>query len=112
MAAISSEPIPGTRKICSVTTAPAKIVGIWSAMTVTTGISALRTTCLPIVRASESPLARAVLTYSSRTTSRTAARTNRVRVAPWKSPSTATGMMACRACSINQRHPRASMSAR
>jgi len=59
---IRSEPIPGTRKICSVTTAPANRVGICSAISVTTGMSALRTTCLTTVTRSDSPLARAVLT--------------------------------------------------
>ena len=43
IALISSEPMPGTRKICSVMTAPVKMVGICSATSVTTGISALRT---------------------------------------------------------------------
>ena len=45
---MSSEPMPGTRKICSVTMAPPKTLGICSATSVTTGISALRTTCLMI----------------------------------------------------------------
>ncbi len=58
---IRSEPMPGTRKICSVMTAPVKMPGIWSAIRVTTGIRALRTTCLRIVTRSDSPLARAVL---------------------------------------------------
>jgi len=35
-------------------------VGIWSATSVTTGISAFRTTCLTSVVLSESPFARAV----------------------------------------------------
>ena len=54
--------MPGTRKICSVMTAPVKIVGICSATSVTTGMSALRTACFTIVARSDSPLARAVLT--------------------------------------------------
>jgi hypothetical protein len=61
IALISSEPMPGTRKICSVITAPVKMPGICSATSVTTGISALRTTCLTMVTRSERPLARAVL---------------------------------------------------
>jgi hypothetical protein len=36
--------MPGTRKICSVITAPVKIPGICKAMTVTTGSNALRST--------------------------------------------------------------------
>ena len=46
MEVIRSEPMPGTRKICSVTTAPVKMPGIWSATSVTTGMRAFRTTCL------------------------------------------------------------------
>ncbi len=45
IALISSEPMPGTRKICSVMIAPPKMIGICRATSVTTGISALRTTC-------------------------------------------------------------------
>ena len=37
--------MPGMRKICSVTMAPPNTAGICSATSVTTGISALRTTC-------------------------------------------------------------------
>ena len=59
---ISSEPMPGTRKICSVTIAPPNTIGICSATSVTTGISALRTTCLMITSRSPRPLARAVVT--------------------------------------------------
>ena len=62
IALIKSEPIPGTRKICSVTIAPPKIAGICSATSVTTGINALRTTCLMMTVRSPSPLARAVVT--------------------------------------------------
>ncbi len=62
MALISSEPMPGTRKICSVMTAPVKTPGIWSATSVTTGMSAFLTTCLTMVMRSESPFERAVLT--------------------------------------------------
>ena len=61
MDVMRSEPMPGTRKICSVITAPVKMPGIWRATSVTTGISALRTTCFRMVTFSESPLARAVL---------------------------------------------------
>src|SRR5437660_1279621 len=39
---ISSEPMPGTRKICSVTIAPPNTAGICNATSVTTGMSALR----------------------------------------------------------------------
>ena len=60
IAEISREPIPGTRKICSVTTAPVKICGTWIASSVTTGISAFRITCLTSVTRSASPLERAV----------------------------------------------------
>ena len=60
----------------------------------------------------EGPLARAVFTYSRRMTSSTAERMKRVRAAPWKSPSTATGMMAWRTCSQYQCHPVPPMSAR
>ena len=62
IASISSEPMPGTRKICSVTMAPPKIAGICSATSVTTGISALRTTCFMITTRSSRPLERAVVT--------------------------------------------------
>ena len=62
MALIKSEPMPGTRKICSVTSAPPKTPGISSATSVTTGISALRKACLTITTRSVSPLARAVVT--------------------------------------------------
>ena len=62
IALISSEPMPGMRKICSVTIAPPKIAGICSAISVTTGISALRTTCLMMTMRSPRPLARAVVT--------------------------------------------------
>ena len=57
---IRSEPMPGTRKICSVTTAPVKICGTWIASSVTTGMSALRTTCFTSVICSASPFDRAV----------------------------------------------------
>jgi hypothetical protein len=59
---ISSEPIPGTRKICSVTMAPPKMIGSCSATIVTTGISALRTTWRISTRRSPMPLERAVVT--------------------------------------------------
>jgi hypothetical protein len=62
MASISSEPMPGMRKICSVTIAPPNTAGICSATRVTTGIRALRTTCLSTTTRSASPLARAVVT--------------------------------------------------
>ena len=62
MASISSEPMPGMRKICSVTMAPPKTAGICSATSVTTGISALRTTCLMMTARSVRPLLRAVVT--------------------------------------------------
>ena len=62
MELISNEPMPGTRKICSVMTAPVKMPGIWSATRVTTGMRALRTTCLRMVAFSDKPLERAVLT--------------------------------------------------
>jgi hypothetical protein len=75
MELIRSEPIPGTRKICSVTMAPPKMAGIWRATRVTTGMRALRTTCFTMVIRSARPLARAVVTKSSRITSRTADRT-------------------------------------
>ena len=57
---IRREPMPGTRKICSVTSAPVKIWGTWIASKVTTGMSALRTTCFTRVRLSASPFDRAV----------------------------------------------------
>ena len=59
---ISSAPMPGMRKICSVTMAPPNTVGICRATSVTTGIRALRTTCLMMTTRSASPLARAVVT--------------------------------------------------
>ena len=62
MASISRLPMPGTRKICSVTMAPPKTCGIVSATSVTTGISALRTTCFMITTRSARPLLRAVVT--------------------------------------------------
>ncbi len=52
--------MPGTRKICSVTTAPVKIWGTWIASRVTTGMSAFRTTCFTSVLLSASPFERAV----------------------------------------------------
>ena len=57
---ISREPMPGTRKICSVTTAPVKSWGTWIASRVTTGMSAFRTTCFTSVFLSASPFERAV----------------------------------------------------
>ena len=62
MASISRLPMPGMRKICSVTMAPPNTAGICSATSVTTGISALRTTCLVITVRSARPLLRAVVT--------------------------------------------------
>ena len=62
IASISSEPMPGTRKICSVTIAPPNTCGIVSATSVTTGIRALRTTCFMITARSRRPLLRAVVT--------------------------------------------------
>ncbi len=62
MASMSRLPMPGTRKICSVTMAPPNTAGICSATSVTTGISALRTTCLVMTARSVSPLLRAVVT--------------------------------------------------
>jgi hypothetical protein len=62
IASIRSEPIPGTRKICSVTIAPPNTCGIVKATRVTTGISALRTTCFRMTARSRSPLLRAVVT--------------------------------------------------
>ena len=62
IALINSDPMPGTRKICSVTIAPPKTIGMLRATSVTTGISALRTMCLVTTTRSESPLARAVVT--------------------------------------------------
>ncbi len=54
--------MPGTRKICSVTIAPPNTCGIVSATSVTTGISALRTTCFMTTARSRRPLLRAVVT--------------------------------------------------
>ncbi|MND01378.1 hypothetical protein D3C83_203470 [compost metagenome] len=62
IAEISSEPMPGTRKICSVMMAPPKTTGSWIMVRVTTGISALRTMCLMMTLRSPRPLARAVVT--------------------------------------------------
>jgi len=59
---ISSDPIPGIRKICSVTMAPPNNAGICSATKVTTGINALRRMCLTTTLRSGSPFARAVVT--------------------------------------------------
>jgi len=59
---IKSEPMPGTRKICSVTMAPPNTIGICSATRVTTGMSAVRTTCLTMTLRSPMPLERAVVT--------------------------------------------------
>ena len=59
---IKSDPMPGTRKICSVMIAPPNTAGICNATNVTTGISALRTTCLVMTARSAMPLARAVVT--------------------------------------------------
>src|SRR6185503_5159577 len=59
----------GTRKICSVTIAPPNTSGICSATSVTTGMSALRTTCFTITTGSARPFERAVVTESSRLTS-------------------------------------------
>ena len=112
MELISSDPMPGTRKICSVTMAPPKIVGSCSATRVTTGISALRTTCFITTQRSAMPLERAVVTWSSRITSSTAERTYRVHDAAWNSPSTMIGMMDCRKCSHHQRQPVSLMSER
>ena len=56
------EPMPGTRKICSVTMAPPKMAGICKATKVTTGIIALRSTCLVMTTFSDKPLERAVVT--------------------------------------------------
>ena len=58
---MSRDPMPGTRKICSVITAPVKMPGICRATRVTTGIRAFRTACFQIVTFSERPLERAVL---------------------------------------------------
>ncbi len=54
--------MPGMRKICSVTMAPPNTAGICNAISVTTGIMALRITCLTMTVAWPSPLARAVVT--------------------------------------------------
>jgi len=62
IASISNAPMPGTRKICSVTIAPPKMPGISSATSVTTGMSALRSACFTTTMRSESPLERAVVT--------------------------------------------------
>ena len=62
MASISRLPMPGMRKICSVTMAPPNTAGICSAISVTTGIMALRTTCLLMTTRSLRPLLRAVVT--------------------------------------------------
>ncbi len=62
MLSISRLPMPGMRKICSVTMAPPKMPGICSATSVTTGMSALRTTCFMMTTRSRRPLLRAVVT--------------------------------------------------
>ena len=54
--------MPFTLKTFSVMMAPPKIAGIPSAMTVTTGIIELRSTCTMTTTLSFSPLARAVRT--------------------------------------------------
>jgi hypothetical protein len=59
---MSSDPIPGMRKICSVTMAPPNTAGICRATRVTTGINALRRTCFVTTTGSANPLARAVVT--------------------------------------------------
>ena len=59
---ISSEPMPGTRKICSVISAPENTVGADKAISVTTGIRLLRTAWRLMTLNSATPLARAVRT--------------------------------------------------
>ncbi len=57
MEEISSEPMPGMRKICSVTMAPPNTAGICSAIRVTTGIIAFRITCFTMTVACLRPFA-------------------------------------------------------
>ena len=62
MAMMRSWPRPFTRKICSVMMAPLKMVGMASAIRVTTGIMLLRSTWTSSTTRSRMPLARAVRT--------------------------------------------------
>ena len=62
IAPISAAPMPFTLKIVSVTSAPPKTVGRPRAITVTTGISALGSTCTSTTRISDKPRARAART--------------------------------------------------
>ena len=59
---MSQLPTPGQEKMYSVSTAPAISVLTCRPMTVTTGMSALRSACRPTTRKGERPLARAVRT--------------------------------------------------
>ena len=62
IAPISAAPIPDTPNRFSVMIAPPKIAGIPRAITVTTGISELRSTCFSTTTCSDIPFARAVRT--------------------------------------------------
>src|SRR5699024_12767533 len=59
---INCSPKPGTAKICSITSVPVMIPTAKGPTTVTTGIKALRSTCLIITTTSLKPFALAVKT--------------------------------------------------
>ena len=87
-----SRPSPGHAKIVSVMTAPPRSWPASSPASVTMGIAELRSVCLAMTRPSPSPLARAVVMYSSPRTSSTAERVSRATRAEKNAASTTDGM--------------------
>ena len=77
MAPTASRPTPGQENIVSVTTAPPSRNAACRPISVTTGISALRSAWWTITTVSRRPLARAVRTKSAPSTSSTAVRVSR-----------------------------------
>src|SRR5216684_2671478 len=91
MALIIRRPRPGSEKIVSVSTAPDSSRPSCRPMTVTTGMSALRSTCLSTTRHSGRPLARAVRTWSCERIDNISERVIRVMMATGMVPSVQAG---------------------
>ena len=86
---------PGQEKTVSVMTAPLKRAPRSRATRVTRGARALRSAWAISTRRSESPRARAAWTYSERSTSIIAARSNRLHMATFTRASVRTGSTRC-----------------
>src|ERR671933_103785 len=95
MPSMINRPSPGRAKTVSTTNVPARSCPNCRPKIVTTGISAFFSACLPITAHSASPFARAVVTYSCRSTSSMLERVSLARMAAALRPRVIAGSTRC-----------------